>query len=51
MAFFEDEVARSKKGISLSQQKYILDMLSKVGMFRCKDVDTQMDSNLKSLPD
>jgi len=34
--FLKIEFVRSKKGISLSQRKYVLDMLLEVGMFVCK---------------
>ena len=44
-------MARSKKRISLSQWKYVLDMLSEAGMFGCKVPDTPMDPGLKLLPD
>jgi len=49
--FLEIDVPRSKKGISLSQRKYGLDILSEACMFKCKAADTPMDSNSKLLPD
>jgi hypothetical protein len=38
-------VARSKEGIFLSQQKYVLDLLIKVGSLECKPVDTSIVQN------
>lgn len=43
--FLGIEVARSKKGIFLSQRKYILDLLSEVGLLDCKPVDTPIVQN------
>lgn len=43
--FLGIEVARSKKGIFLSQQKYILDLLCEVGMLECKPADTPIVQN------
>jgi len=40
-------VARSKKGIVVSQQKYILDLLKETGMSGCRPADTPMDPNVK----
>jgi Reverse transcriptase (RNA-dependent DNA polymerase) len=45
--FLGIEVSRSKEGIFLSQRKYILDLLTEVGMINCKPVDTPMVQNLK----
>ena len=45
--FLSVEVARSKKGIFVSQRKYVLDLLNKTGMLRCKPTDTPMDSTKK----
>nr|GEU61394.1 putative RNA-directed DNA polymerase [Tanacetum cinerariifolium] len=45
--FFGIEVARCEKGIFLSQQKYILDLLAEVGMLDCKPEDTPSVPNLK----
>ncbi|XP_071927547.1 uncharacterized mitochondrial protein AtMg00810-like isoform X1 [Coffea arabica] len=45
--FLGIEVARSKYGIYLCQRKYVLDMLSEVGMLGCRPVDTPMDPNVK----
>ena len=49
--FLEIEIARSKKSTSLSQWKYILDILSEAGMLGCKYAETPMDPILKLLLD
>ncbi|KAK3022402.1 hypothetical protein RJ639_047376 [Escallonia herrerae] len=41
--FLGMEVARSNKGISISQRKYTHDLLKETGMLGCKPVDTPMD--------
>ena len=41
--FLGMEVARNKSGISVSQRKYILDLLKETGMLEYKPVDTPMD--------
>ena len=41
----------SKKGILLSQSKYVLDLLSAAQMPRCKSIDSLMDVSTKLLPD
>ena len=38
--FMGIEVARSRRGIFLSQKTYVLDLLSEVGLLDCKPVDT-----------
>jgi len=43
--FLGIEVARSKQGIFLSQRKYILDLLSEVGLLECKPADTPIAQN------
>ena len=45
------EVARSKKSILLSQNKYVLDLLSEAGMLECKSISSPIDVNSKLLPD
>lgn len=41
--FLGIEVARSKKGILISQQKYTLDLLEEIGKLGAKPVDTPME--------
>ena len=43
--FLGMEVARTRKGISVSQRKYVLDLLNETGMMGCKPAETPMDSN------
>ena len=45
--FLGIEVARSQKGIFISQRKYILDLLKEMGMSGCKPADTPIDPNVK----
>lgn len=45
--FLGIEVARSKRGIFLSQRKYVLDLLAEVGMLDCRPADTPMVQNHK----
>ena len=41
------EVARSKKGISLSQRKYVLDILEDTALMEAKPIEMPMDPNVK----
>lgn len=43
--FLGIEVARSNQGIFLSQRKYVLDVLTEVGMLECKPADTPIVQN------
>ncbi|XP_071909821.1 uncharacterized mitochondrial protein AtMg00810-like [Coffea arabica] len=43
--FLGIEVARSAQGILLSQRKYMLDLLAKVGLLDCKPADTPIMQN------
>ncbi|RVW35157.1 Retrovirus-related Pol polyprotein from transposon TNT 1-94 [Vitis vinifera] len=45
--FLGIEVARSKRGIFLSQRKYILDLLTEVGLLDCKPTETPIIPNHK----
>ncbi|KAH9769750.1 protein kinase domain-containing protein [Citrus sinensis] len=45
--FLGMEVARSTKGIMVSQRKYTLDLLKKTGMSGCKPADTPINPNVK----
>ena len=45
--FLGIEVARSGKGIALSQRKYTLDLLCNVGMLGCRAAATPIDQNHK----
>ena len=44
-------MARSKKGILLSQRKCVLDLLSEAGMLGYKSIDFPMDMNTKHIED
>ena len=45
--FLGIEVAHSKKGIFISQQKYVTDLLKETGKLACKPVDTPINPNHK----
>lgn len=45
--FLGIEVARSSKGIALSQRKYTLDLLNDMGMMGCRAASTPIDQNNK----
>ena len=41
------EVAQSRKGIVVSQRKYVLDLLEETGILGCKPTNTPMDYTTK----
>ncbi|XP_021753839.1 uncharacterized protein LOC110719248 [Chenopodium quinoa] len=43
--FLRIEVLRSKRGIFISQKKYVLDLLTETGMIDCKPIDTPLMMN------
>ncbi|KAK2975555.1 hypothetical protein RJ640_011568 [Escallonia rubra] len=45
--FLGMEIARSRKGIAVSQRKYVLDLLKETGMSGCRPVETPIDPNQK----
>ena len=45
--FLGMEVARLKKGIVVSHQKYVLDFLKEIDMSGCRPVDTPINPNQK----
>nr|XP_016476212.1 PREDICTED: uncharacterized mitochondrial protein AtMg00810-like [Nicotiana tabacum] len=45
--FLGIEVARSKRGIFISQRKYILDLLKESGMTGCRPAESPVESNHK----
>ncbi|RVW71473.1 Retrovirus-related Pol polyprotein from transposon TNT 1-94 [Vitis vinifera] len=45
--FLGMEIARSKKGIAVSQRKYVLDLLNETRMLGCKPTETPMDTTVK----
>ena len=42
--FLGMEVAKSRKGISISQRNYVLDLLTEIGMLGCKLSDTLINA-------
>ena len=42
--FLGMKVARSKKGISISQENYVLDLLTETGMLGCKPSDNPIEA-------
>ena len=45
--FLGMEIARSNMGITVSQRKYVLDLLKDTRMLGCKSIDTPMDYTIK----
>ncbi|KAK5837815.1 hypothetical protein PVK06_006542 [Gossypium arboreum] len=45
--FLGMEVARSKKGLVVSQKKYVIDLLKEAGMSGCRPADTPINPNVK----
>ena len=45
--FLGMEVARSKKGVPLSQRKYTMDLLDETGMLSCKPIETPIEQGGK----
>jgi len=45
--FLGIEIARSSKGIVLSQRKYVLDLLTETGMLGCRSIASLIDRNHK----
>lgn len=41
------KIGKSRKGISVFQWKYMLELLKEIRMFGCKPADTLMDPNIK----
>ncbi len=48
--FLGMKFARSKEGIIVNQNKYVLDLLDETGMLGCKPVETPLEPNVKLQP-
>ena len=48
--FIGMEFARSREGIFVNQKKYVIDFLNKIGMLRCKPIETPIEPNVKLQP-
>jgi hypothetical protein len=48
--FLGIEIARSPKGIVLSQRKYVLDLLHDIGMLGCRPASSPIEQNHKICP-
>ena len=48
--FLGIEFSRSKRGIFVSQRKYVLDLLSETRLLGCKAAETPIEHNLKLQP-
>jgi Reverse transcriptase (RNA-dependent DNA polymerase) len=48
--FLDIEIAYSKKGLFLSQRKYVLDLLQEIEKLGCKPIDTPIEPNIKIGP-
>ena len=44
------EIPRSRKGMFVSQRKYVLNLLKEIGLIGCKAVETPIESNMKLQP-
>ena len=44
------EFPRSRKGMFVSQRKYVLNLLKEIGLIGCKAAETPIESNMKLQP-